>query len=90
VSGQLHARPLYPQIKASCTNWEEGWVGPRTDLDALEKRKSYPNRKPNPGRPNQLPVAHGVPSCEYRIPIRFAIPEMLPGRFYGQKYFMEK
>jgi hypothetical protein len=76
-------------------------VGPRTDLDALENREilSLPEIEPRPS--NQLPVAtptntviiiglHGVPSCEYRIPIGFSIPETLLGRFYGQKYFMEK
>jgi hypothetical protein len=82
-------------------------VGPRTDLDAVEKRKNLPLPEIEPRPSNPLPVTiptelslvsntliivrlHGVPSCKYSIPIRFAIPEMLLGRFYGQKYFMEK
>jgi hypothetical protein len=34
VSDQLHARGKEPS-----THWIGGWVGPRTDLDAVEKRK---------------------------------------------------
>jgi hypothetical protein len=32
-------RPLYPPGKAHFTHWIGGWVGPRTGLDDVEKRK---------------------------------------------------
>jgi hypothetical protein len=35
-------RPLYPQGKSSRTHWIGGWVGPRTGLDDMEKRKFLP------------------------------------------------
>jgi hypothetical protein len=31
-----------------------GWVGPRAGLDAVEKRKNFPCRESNPGRPGEL------------------------------------
>jgi hypothetical protein len=107
VSVSFTHRPIYPRGNSSCTHWEGGEVGPRTDLDAVEKRKILFLSKIEPWPPNPLPVTiptelslvsktsiiiglHGVPSSKYRIPISFAIPEILLGRFYGQKYFMEK
>jgi hypothetical protein len=39
VSGQLHAQPLYPRGKSPATHFIEGCVGPRADLDDVEKRK---------------------------------------------------
>jgi hypothetical protein len=41
VSGQLHARPLYPHGKSPGTHWIGGWVGPKAGLDAVMKL-SYP------------------------------------------------
>jgi hypothetical protein len=32
-------RPLYPWKIAPGTHWKVGWVGPRTSLDNVEKRK---------------------------------------------------
>jgi hypothetical protein len=31
---------LYPKERAFGTHWIGGWMGPRTDLDAVEKKKS--------------------------------------------------
>jgi hypothetical protein len=40
VSGQLHASTaLPPGDRAPGTHWIGGWVGPRVDLGAVEKRK---------------------------------------------------
>jgi hypothetical protein len=40
VSGQLHASCRFtPRERGPGTNWIGGWVGPRTDLDDVEKRK---------------------------------------------------
>jgi hypothetical protein len=35
-------RPLYPGERASGTPWIGGWVGPRTGLDDVERRKYVP------------------------------------------------
>jgi hypothetical protein len=41
------------------THWTGGWVGPRTVLDAVGKRKiPSPRRKSNPRTPIVQPVAH--------------------------------
>jgi hypothetical protein len=32
-------RPLYPKERTPHTNWIRGWVGPRTGLNDVEKRK---------------------------------------------------
>jgi hypothetical protein len=38
--------------RAPGTHWEGDWMGPRTGLDAVEKRKTFcPCRGSNPGRP---------------------------------------
>jgi hypothetical protein len=40
MSGQLHApAPSTPGGRARGTDWIGCWVGPRTDLDYVEKRK---------------------------------------------------
>jgi hypothetical protein len=40
ASGQLHAPTvLFPGKRATGTYWIGGWVGPRADLDDVEKRK---------------------------------------------------
>jgi hypothetical protein len=31
---------IYPQRRASDTHWIGGWVGPRTDLEDMERRKT--------------------------------------------------
>jgi hypothetical protein len=55
VNGQLHApAALHAGERASGTHWMGGWVGPRTDLDAMEKIRKFhycPCRELNPGRP---------------------------------------
>jgi hypothetical protein len=35
----LTLRPFYPRGKGPCTDWIYGFVGPRADLDIVEKRK---------------------------------------------------
>jgi hypothetical protein len=52
LSGQLFSpTTLPPGEGAPGTHWMGGWVGPRVDLDAVEKRKiSYPYRESNFGR----------------------------------------
>jgi hypothetical protein len=43
VSGQFHApAALPPGESAPGTHWIGGWVGPRADVDAVEKRKIFP------------------------------------------------
>jgi hypothetical protein len=52
VSGQHHARPLYPQGENPGTQWIEGWVDPGAVLDAVEKRKIHSaHRKSSPRTP---------------------------------------
>jgi hypothetical protein len=41
VSGQLHARPLYPRGKGPGTHSIGGWVDPRAGQDDMEKRKFF-------------------------------------------------
>jgi hypothetical protein len=39
VSGEIHAPAVLPPRKSQPgTHWKGGWVGPRADLDATEKR----------------------------------------------------
>jgi hypothetical protein len=57
VSGQLHASAaLPPEEEEPHTPWIRGWVGTRTSLDAVAKRK-YPHhyfyRESIPGRPTR-------------------------------------
>jgi hypothetical protein len=43
-----------PRVRAPGDHWRGGWVCPRTDLDAVAKRKKslpYPWQESNPGRP---------------------------------------
>jgi hypothetical protein len=39
-----------PGERAPSTHWIEDWLGPRTDLNDMEKRKTYPCRGSNLGR----------------------------------------
>jgi hypothetical protein len=49
VNGKLVAPMVLPPAKeAPDTNWIRGWVGPRTGLDAMEKRTFCPARNRNP------------------------------------------
>jgi hypothetical protein len=55
-SGQLHCPALYPLERAFSTHWKGGWVGSRTGLDIVEKRKiSYFDRESNPANPLRNP-----------------------------------
>jgi hypothetical protein len=51
ISEQLYAPATLLQKIASGTQWTGDWVGRRSDLDPVEKRKN-PRlcREPNPGR----------------------------------------
>jgi len=52
VSGQFHARVALPQEKVPVTHWTGSWVGPRTSLDAVVKRKiPSPYRELNASHP---------------------------------------
>jgi hypothetical protein len=59
VSGQLHApAALFPRKKVPGTHWIGGWVGPRTGLYEVVKRKiPIPRRESNPDHPIVQPVA---------------------------------
>jgi hypothetical protein len=52
------SRLLYIQERAPVTYWLGGWVGPRTVLDTVVKRKiPSPHRESNPRTPIVKPVA---------------------------------
>jgi hypothetical protein len=53
VSGQLHAPHLfYPWERAPGTYWIGSWLGPRTSLDVVERRKIFcPCWESNPSHP---------------------------------------
>jgi hypothetical protein len=44
MTGQLHAHAALPTgERAPGTHWIGGWVGPRTGLDAMQRRKILPS-----------------------------------------------
>jgi hypothetical protein len=48
--------PLNPQERVPDTHWTGGWVGNRTNLDAVKNWKvSCPHREQNPGRSVRIP-----------------------------------
>jgi hypothetical protein len=49
----LTPRPLPPRERAPGTNWIGGWVGPRVDVDVLEKSLTTPPQS-KPGSPSPL------------------------------------
>jgi len=54
MSDSLHASAALPPVKRdSGTHWIGGWVGPRTDLDGVAKRRGIPCpcRKSSPDHP---------------------------------------
>jgi hypothetical protein len=59
VSGQRHAPAAFtPSERSPGTYWIGGWVGPRTILDVVVKRKiPSPRRESNPRIPIVQPVA---------------------------------
>jgi hypothetical protein len=62
-------RPLYPGERAPGNHWRGGWVSPRADLDAVEKRKtSCPCRELNPGSPACSPSLYWL-SCPGSYPM---------------------
>jgi hypothetical protein len=51
VSGQFEALAALTEETASNTHWIGGWVSPRVDLEAVEKRKiPFPSRETKPSR----------------------------------------
>jgi hypothetical protein len=55
-SGSTSSHPgrFTPGLRAPCTRWIRGWVGPRSSLDAVTKSKNIiiaPCRESIPGRP---------------------------------------
>jgi hypothetical protein len=50
-----HTGGFTPGERASGTHWIRGWVGPRADLGAVEKRKIFSCRESNPGHPARSP-----------------------------------
>jgi hypothetical protein len=58
VRGQLHAHTALPPGKQPPgTHCIGGWVGPRTDLDVMEKRKILPCQEGNTDSLAVQPVA---------------------------------
>jgi hypothetical protein len=56
MSGQLQVPTALPfGEKSPGTHWIGGRVGPRADIDAVEKRKIVPYRKSKPARPVRSP-----------------------------------
>jgi hypothetical protein len=45
---------------ATATHWIKGWVGPRVDLDAVERRKILPLPGIEPQRPARNPSLYRV------------------------------
>jgi hypothetical protein len=66
-----------PRERAPRTHWIEGWVGPRTVLDAVVKRKiPSSRRKSNPRTPIVQPVAQrytdwAIPGLQVKCSCRF-------------------
>jgi hypothetical protein len=58
-----------PRGEVSSIHWIEGWVGPRTDLDGVERRKSYPYRDSNSDPSAVQPVASRYTDCAIPAPI---------------------
>jgi hypothetical protein len=67
VSGKRHFPPLYPGEGAPSTHRIGGSVGPRGNLDIIEKRKvSFPCRVSNSGRPARSVIT--LPTELSRLP----------------------
>jgi hypothetical protein len=67
MSGQLHApAALLPGKQPPGTHWIGGWVGPRADLDDVERGKFFTL----PGH-NLLPLSLPASNCRYT---NYAIP----------------
>jgi hypothetical protein len=54
VSGKLHVPPIYPRGMPPGTQWIGSWVGPRTGLYVMKKRKFCVFRESNPGSPARI------------------------------------
>jgi hypothetical protein len=52
----LHLGRFTPRERAPVTHWIGGWVGPRSGLDAVVKRKiTSPRRESNPRNRSEVP-----------------------------------
>jgi hypothetical protein len=49
---------LYPRGNRPCTHWIGGCLGPRVDLDTVEKRYSLPHCELNLGHPAHIPLLY--------------------------------
>jgi len=74
-------RPLYPRERVPGTHWIGGWVGPRTVLDAVEKKK-IPSPPPHPGNRTPVTRSSGL------VPISTWILAILPEAFSGSNQFL--
>jgi hypothetical protein len=91
VSGQLPAA-LPPGKRAPGTHWIGSWVGPRTVLDAVVKRKIPSSRREtNPRTPTVQPVAQNYTDCRLIIfPQKFLFLKCGTNKFQGFFFWEEK
>jgi mannosyltransferase OCH1-like enzyme len=61
------SQPLYPWERGSGTHWIGGWVGPRTGLDTVSKRKVPTGIEPsNPDHPARIQSLYRLPTLIYQ------------------------
>jgi len=88
VNGQLHAPAAsnLPGRRASSTHWLKGWVGYRTGLDTVAKKKiPSPCRESNPGHADGIIyislgcyiVSHFVDTCTHSDNVYFLLQELV-------------
>jgi hypothetical protein len=70
-NGQLH---FSAAERAIGTHWIGGWVGPRTDLDDVEKRKSCPHQNSNSDPSAFQPVASRYTDLSSAVSLQLATP----------------
>jgi hypothetical protein len=82
-------RPLYPGETASGIHWTGGWVGPRTGVDDMEKRKFLTLRgrelRPlgRPARSQSLCRLSYPGSYNGAVPKEKCIPYAYPSSYYS-------
>jgi hypothetical protein len=88
VSGQLHAPAALPPRKSPpSTHWIGDWVGPRTILDAVVKRKiPSPRWESNPGTPIVQFVAQRYTNWAFRpLTLIYIVFKYIPKRCLGKR-----